>query len=140
VLDALPEAGVEGVEAAHVLLRHRHARDAAEFHRLATSIARMQSADTQARTLQALAREPLPDSATANVLGRWFASTPSLAVQRAIAGVLLRSDLRALAQANVAGMLRAHRLRSPEGRDAIDVLIDRLALPQVYVEPQVAGH
>jgi hypothetical protein len=47
-------------------------------------------------------------------------------VQRAIAGILIRSDYRQLGPADLARTLRQYRLRSPGGRDVIDVLIQLL--------------
>jgi len=47
----------------------------------------------------------------------------SLEVQRAIAGILIRSDTKMLVRADLARSLRQHRLKSPDGSDVIDVLI-----------------
>lgn len=44
-------------------------------------------------------------------------------MQRAIAGILIRSDYQVLARADVARSLRQHRLKSPVGSDVIDTLI-----------------
>jgi hypothetical protein len=47
-------------------------------------------------------------------------------VQRAIAGVFIRSDYRSLPRQDLVRMLREHRIKSPDGEDLIDVLIRRL--------------
>ena len=44
-------------------------------------------------------------------------------MQRAIAGILIRSDTKMLARADLARTLRQHRLKSPDGSDVIDMLI-----------------
>jgi hypothetical protein len=49
-----------------------------------------------------------------------------LNVQRAIAGILIRSDYKTIAKAELARALRQHRLKSPDGEDLIDALIRRL--------------
>jgi hypothetical protein len=77
--------------------------------------------------LDALARDAQADHESATLLARLFPAARSLALQRSIASVLLRADLRVLGGLRLGERLREHRLRSPEGRDIIDVLIDRLA-------------
>jgi hypothetical protein len=47
-------------------------------------------------------------------------------VQRAIAEIFLRSDARPIAAHDLAAKLRRYRLRSPDGEDLIDTLIQRL--------------
>jgi hypothetical protein len=49
-------------------------------------------------------------------------------VQRAIAGILIRSDYRQIASPELVRALREHRLKSPDGNDLIDVLIRRLSV------------
>jgi len=51
-------------------------------------------------------------------------------VQRAIAGILIRSDFELIATPELVRALRDHRLKSPDGRDLIDVLIRRLDVSQ----------
>jgi hypothetical protein len=55
-----------------------------------------------------------------------FPLVRSISVQRAIAGVLIRADYRAIAIPEVVRALRQHRMKSPSGEDLIDVLIRRL--------------
>jgi hypothetical protein len=47
-------------------------------------------------------------------------------VQRAIAGVLIRSDYQSIAKPELVRALRDKRKKSPDGRDLIDVLIRRM--------------
>ena len=51
-----------------------------------------------------------------------------VSVQRAIAGILIRSDYRQIASPELVRALRDHRLKSPDGNDLIDVLIRRLSV------------
>jgi len=90
----------------------------------------MEAPDSQARALNALARQPVPDRESVVVLAELFPLAKSLEVQRAIAGVLLRSDYGALRGTNLARTLSEHRMRSPDGRDVIDILIRQLEAPR----------
>ena len=121
--------GVE-LEMAEVLLHRRPVSGISEFRLLATEIARMEAPDSQARALNALARQPVPDRESVVVLAELFPLAKSLGVQRAIAGVLLRSDYGALRGTSLARTLSEHRLRSPDGRDVIDILIRQLEDPR----------
>jgi hypothetical protein len=47
-------------------------------------------------------------------------------VQRAIAGVLIRSDYGPIAGPELVRLMREHRLKSPDGADLIDALIRRM--------------
>ena len=55
-----------------------------------------------------------------------FPRTKSVNVQRAIAGILIRSDFSTIATPELASALRKTRLKSQDGDDLIDVLIRRL--------------
>ena len=55
-----------------------------------------------------------------------FPLAGSVGVQTAIAGVLIRSDYKAIAKPELVQTLQQHRLRSSNGADLIDVLIRRL--------------
>lgn len=140
VLASLDGAQAGDVEVARVLLQHRPVQDAAEFGRIADTIARMQAPDLQARVLDALARDAQADHESATLLARLFHPTRSLVLQRSIANVLLRTDLRELRGLGLAERLREHRLASPEGRDIIDVLIDRLAALDTGPPALAAGY
>ena len=78
------------------------------------------------RALDTLALQRLADPQTLDELLRLFPRARSVDVQRAIAGVLIRSDYQTLARADVARALREGRLKSSTGSDVIDVLIRRL--------------
>jgi hypothetical protein len=54
----------------------------------------------------------------------------SLDVQRAIASVLIRADYQALARSDVLRVLTRYRMKSPDGRDIIDILIRRLQMSE----------
>jgi hypothetical protein len=101
--------------------------DAAELRVVTADVARMSGrADAQVKALHALARHELVDRESLHALAESFRVAKSLEVQRAIAGVLVRADYHAITPADLAGALRKQRLKSPDGRDLIDVLIRRL--------------
>jgi len=126
VLRALTSSSDEDVEIARVYLHHQPIAEARELRALTVEIARMRTGDAQVRALDALARYELSDRESLDALTRLFPLTRSVAVQRAIAGVLLRADYRALERPELSRALRQHRLKSPSGDDLIDVLIRRL--------------
>lgn len=120
---ALASPRDEEVAIAQIYLRHRALAGAGEARAIAANIARMPAGGAQARALQALGKQHLTDPQTVQEIARLFPQVRSLEVQRAIAGVLIRSDTRALERAELARTLRQHRLKSPDGSDVIDVLI-----------------
>jgi hypothetical protein len=126
VLGALTSSDDEEVQIAQVYLRHRPITDANELQGVATAIVRMKGSETQVRALEVLAHYPLSDRASLDELTRLFPLAKSLNVQRAIAGILIRSDYRTIAKPELVRALRQHRLKSPDGEDLIDVLIRRL--------------
>ena len=73
--------------------------------------------------------DPLPTPAPSGVgvklqeIARLFPRARSLQTQRAIANILIRADLAGLARADLARLLREHRLKSLDGSDVIDALI-----------------
>jgi hypothetical protein len=83
----------------------------------------MTAARAQLRALQALARQRLDDAQSLQQIAGLFPRARSLEAQRTIAGILIRSDYRMLAPADLARSLRRHRLPSRDGEDLIDVLI-----------------
>jgi hypothetical protein len=93
---------------------------------VAASIATMTSADSQARALDVLAQHRVSDGESLAEVTRLFPAAATVDVQRAIAGLIIRSDYRALAKPETVRMLRETRLRSPGGEDIIDILIRRL--------------
>jgi hypothetical protein len=86
----------------------------------------MTESDAQIRALDTLAHYYVSDRESLDELTRLFLRARSVNVQRAIAGVFIRSDYRALPRQDLVRMLRQHRLKSPDGEDLIDVLIRRL--------------
>ncbi len=120
---ALTSSRDEDVEIAQVYLRHRPLGDAAEVRAVTSSIGRMTAAGAQVRALETLAKQRLADAQSLQEIARLFPQARSLQVQRAIAGILIRSDYRLLAQADLARSLRQYRLKSPDGSDVIDALI-----------------
>ena len=126
VVKALTSADDRDVEVAQVYLRHRPLADERELRLVTSGIARMKGSEAQVRALDTLARLRLADLESLRELTQLFPRTTSLAVQRAIAGILIRADYRALAMPELPAVLRKHRVKSPDGEDAIDILIRRL--------------
>jgi hypothetical protein len=127
VLRLLASADAAEVQLAQAYLRHRPVTDAAELRAMAREIAAMPAGAAQVRALDALGRMHPADSETLDTLAALFGRTRSLAVQRAVAEVFLRSDPAAIPAARVAKVLRTRRLRSPDGQDLIDVLVRQLS-------------
>jgi hypothetical protein len=122
-LRALTSAHEGDVEIAQVYLRHRPLADAAEVRAIAEGIGRMRSLAAQVRALETLARQRLADPQSVQEIARLFPRAKSLQMQRAIANILIRADHAGLARADLARLLRQHRLESPDGSDVIDALI-----------------
>ena len=126
VLQALTARGDADVEIARVYLHHHPITDVNELRDVATRIARMPGSDAQVRALDTLAHYYLADRESLEQLARLFPVATSVNVQRALAGVFIRSDYRSLPRQDLVRMLRQHRIKSPDGEDLIDVLIRRL--------------
>ncbi|MGE5170137.1 MAG: hypothetical protein ACM3JC_07155 [Rudaea sp.] len=126
VLRALTSPSDGDAQVARTYLRHRPIADINELRVVTAEIARMSNADSQVRALAALADHRLSDPEALAELVGLFPTTSSIRVQRAIAGVLIRSDYRGDTSRDLLRTLREHRLKSPDGRDLIDVLIDQL--------------
>jgi hypothetical protein len=122
-LRALTSAHDADVEIAQVYLRHRPLADAAEVRSITEGIGRMRSLAAQVRALETLARQRLADPQSLQEIARLFPRARSLQMQRAIANILIRADHAGLARADLARLLRQHRLKSPDGSDVIDALI-----------------
>jgi len=116
-------------EIAQVYLRHRPLEGAAELRELTLAIARTGEPDAQVRALATVAALRVADGESLRTLAALYPRTRSPAVQRAIAGVLIRADASAMDASALARSLREHRLAAPGGPDAIDVLIRRLQTP-----------
>jgi hypothetical protein len=126
VLRALASANEEDVRVAQTYLRHRPLADALEQRDIAAAVLGMKASLAQVRALEALAAYRFSDRETLEGLTELFSLAKSVDLQRAIAGVLIRSDYTTIATPALARALKAHRLKSPEGADVIDVLIRRL--------------
>jgi len=126
VLRALTSANDEEVQIAQVYLHHRPITDATELRDVATQIAKMSGSDAQVRALDTLAHYRFSDRESLEELTRLFPLAKSVNVQRAIAGILIRSDYQTIAKAELVQTLSEHRLKSPDGEDSIDVLLRRL--------------
>jgi hypothetical protein len=126
VLRALTSPNDEEVQIAQIYLHHRPIDDATELRGVATGIARMNGSDAQARALDTLAPYHLSDRESLEALTRLFPLAKSVNVQRAIAGILIRSDFKTIATPELVQTLRQSRLKSRDGADLIDVLIRRL--------------
>ena len=126
VLRALSSPDDEEVQIAQVYLHHRPIADATELRGVAAAIARMNGSDAQVRALDTLAHYRLADRESLEALTGLFPRAKSVNVQRAIAGILIRSDYQTIADAGLLKTLREHRLKSPDGEDSIDVLLRRL--------------
>jgi hypothetical protein len=126
VLQALTGANNEEVQIAQVYLQHRPIGDVGELRSVATRIARMADPDAQVRALNTLAGQYLSDRESLDELMRLFPNARSVSVQRAIAGIFIRADYKAIDRDELVGVLRQHRLRSVDRDDIIDALLRRL--------------
>jgi hypothetical protein len=126
VLRAVTSHDDNEVRIAEVYLGHRPITDVDEIRVVASGITRMTGSGAQVRALDTLARHRLSDRQSLNELVRLFPSAASLDVQRAIAAVFIRADDSAIAKPEVARLLSQYRLKSPDGKDIIDILIRRL--------------
>ena len=126
VLRALSSSDDQEVQIAQIYLHHRPIADATELRDVAAAIARMNGSDAQVRALDTLAHYRFSDRESLEELTRLFPLTKSVNVQRAIAGILIRSDYQTIAKAELVQTLSEHRLKSPDGEDSIDVLLRRL--------------
>jgi hypothetical protein len=123
---------------AEVYFKHRPITDQADLREAAAGIAAMNSApDAQAHALDTLSRMRIADAGVLADLTRLFEVAPSLKVQRAIAGILIRADYTAIATPGMVSMLQERRIKSHDGEDLIDILIRRVhaiavTLPRRY--------
>jgi hypothetical protein len=125
-LEGLLSPSEADVRIAQAYLRHRPISDATELRRLAEGIARMPASEAQVRALEALGRHYVSDRQILDMLTRLFSETSSWSVQAAIAGILIRADLRSIASPQLVHTLQKDRRLSPPGDDMVDALIRRL--------------
>jgi hypothetical protein len=126
LLAALTSPDEADVQIAQVYLQYQPIADVHELRDVASGIGRMSDASGQVRALDALADYHVADPVALEELAHLFPVASSIDVQRAIAGVLIRSDYGSVDTTQLARTLREHRFKSRDGRDLIDVLIDRL--------------
>ena len=128
VMQALTSSSASDVQVAQVYFRHHPIDDVNELRDVTAGIAQMTDAEAQVRALNALAQHRLSDRQSLDELTRLFPVARTVNVQRAIAGILIRSDYGQIAGPELLRALREYRLKSPDGQDLIDVLIRRLQL------------
>ncbi|HJU24014.1 MAG TPA: hypothetical protein VJ891_16025 [Casimicrobiaceae bacterium] len=114
------------VRIAQVYLRHHPIADVVDIRGVAVRIASMRDVEGQVRALDALAFQRVSDRESLESLAQLFTIARTIDVQRAIAGVLIRSDYESIAKPELVRALRDKRKKSPDGRDLIDVLIRRM--------------
>ena len=112
VLQALTDGNDADVKIAEVFLVHRPIDDVAELRDVASGIARMQGSPAQVRALDTLGRHRLRDRETLAELARLFPIAQSIDVQRAIAGVIIRSDYQLLPMPEMVSMDRSRSTAS----------------------------
>lgn len=123
VLRAVTSTNADDIALAQTYLRHRPLKDTGDVRSIASAIGRMPASLAQVRALDTLARQRLSDPDSLREIARLFQSAKSVDLQRAIAGILIRSDYRVLGQAELARSLKQYRIKSPDGGDVIDALI-----------------
>jgi hypothetical protein len=127
VLQALTSARDDDVQIAQVYFRHHPIDDVNELRGVASGIAQMANPAAQVRALDTLAYHRLSDRDTLEALAGLYPLAKSVGVQRAIAGILIRSDYEQIASPELLRVLQEHRLKSADGQDLIDVLIRQLS-------------
>jgi hypothetical protein len=126
-LDALASTREADVQAAQAYLRRQPVTDVSELRRLTQRIAQMPAGDAQVRALEVLGRHYVSDREVLLTLADQYAKTPSVDVQNAIAGVLIRADRRAIDSAALRQVLSSHRRQPAAGAGAmVDALLARL--------------
>jgi hypothetical protein len=127
VLKALASPDDRDVSIAQAYLRHQPIVDSSELREVARGVTRMSKTAAQVRALETLARQRIEDREILEELARLYMRATSVAVQRAIAEIFIRSgDVPARDIPDLPRTLRAHRLAAPGGgQDLIDVLLAR---------------
>ncbi len=128
VLRATASANLADVHIAQVYFKHRPLTDAAELRAMTLDVAAMPASEAKIRALETLAGQRISDRESLEALARSYAQSESVAVQRAIAGILLRADFKSIERPELIRTLSGRRLRSADGQDIIDVLLRRLRL------------
>jgi hypothetical protein len=126
VLRSLGSAHDDDVAIAQIYFKHHPTMEPVELRALTADIVRMRDSEAQLRALELLARQRLSDPESLLELARLYRLARSVALQRAIAGVLILGDYAVLERADVARALRAYRLKPSDGADVIDALLRRI--------------
>ena len=128
-LQGLTSNNEADVQIARAYLRHRPLTDASQLRGMAKGIVAMPASQAQVRALEALGRHYVSDQEVLALLTRLFIATASWPVQAAIAGILLRADLRAITSTELVATLQRERRANPASEDTVDALIRRLQKP-----------
>lgn len=123
VLRAVTSSNADDIAIAQAYLRHRPLADVNEVRTVAAAIARMPASNAQVRALETLAQQRLADPDSLREIARLFPLAKSVELQRAVAGILIRSDYRSLGRDELARSLKQYRIKSPDGNDVIDALL-----------------
>ena len=123
---ALTSPKVDDAKIGQVYYRRRPIDNATDLRAISAAVARMDESEAKLLALDTLARHYIADAQSLDELVRLYSQSESVAIQRAVAGILIRSDYRAVAKADLARTLATRRVRSPDGEDVIDALIRRL--------------
>jgi hypothetical protein len=123
VVRAVTSTNADDIAIAQDYLRHRPLTNVADVRAIASAIARMPASAAQVRALESLAQQRISDPESLRAIAALFPLAKSVDSQRAIAGILIRSDHRVLGQADLARSLKQYRIKSPDGDDVIDALI-----------------
>ena len=124
---ALTSPRLDDAKIGHVYYRHRPIDNTTDLRAISADVARMGESEAKLVALDTLARHYIADAQSLAELVRLYSQSESVAIQRAVAGILIRSDYRAVAKADLARTLAERRVRSAEGADVIDALIRRLS-------------
>ena len=123
---ALTSPKADDAKIGQVYYRRRPIDNTTDLRAISTAVARMDESEAKLVALDTLARHYIADAQSLDELVRLYSKSESVAIQRAVAGILIRSDYRAVARADLARTLATRRVRSPDGEDVIDALIRRL--------------
>lgn len=125
-LDALASSRPTDVQAAQAYLRRRPITDVAELRLVTQRIVGMPADDAQVRALEVVGRHYVSDREVLALLLDQYTKTPSVEVQNAVVGVLIRADRRSIDAAELRQTLLQHRKRPTGAADMFDALLAQL--------------
>jgi hypothetical protein len=123
VVRAVTSTNADDIAVAQDYLRHRPLTRTADLRAIASAVAKMPASASQVRALETLSQQRISDPETLRAIAGLFPLAKSIAIQRAIAAILIRSDHRVLGEADLARSLKQYRIKSPDGEDVIDALL-----------------